>query len=281
VLGDVGSFGGLFDPARVGAAARSCVASADGVGTKLAVAQRAGVYDTIGRDIVHHCIDDILVQGARPLFFLDYVAVGKMEPRVVSAIIGGCAEACRENGLALLGGETAEMPGLYAPATSTWPASSSARSSARQLLDGSRVRPGQVLLGLRVERPAHERLLARAQDPFEAAGPGARARPAELGGASVGEASARGAPLVPASGLAAARARASGGPGAHHRRRPGRQPAARAQRLRRRDRPPQLGRAGAVPFPVRARRVAPDEAYQVFNMGIGWCCWSSAPRRPA
>src|SRR5688500_2331998 len=112
VIGDVGSFGGLFDPARMGFGDALLVASADGGGTKLEARQRAGVYATIGRDLVHHCINDILVQGAWPLFFLDYVAVGKMEPEMVSEIIRGCAEACRANGLALLGGETAEMPGL-------------------------------------------------------------------------------------------------------------------------------------------------------------------------
>ena len=114
VVGDVGSFGGLFDLARVGADGQVLVASADGVGTKLEVAKRCGVYDTVGRDLVQHCINDILVQGARPLFFMDYVGTGKLSPAVVSELIGGCAAACSDNGLALLGGETAEMPGLYA-----------------------------------------------------------------------------------------------------------------------------------------------------------------------
>jgi phosphoribosylformylglycinamidine cyclo-ligase len=113
VLSGVGSFGGLFgldtsvgDPVLV--------ASADGVGTKLKVAFMAGVHDTIGEDLVNHCVNDILVQGARPLFFLDYLATGALAPEVVEQIVTGVARACVENGCALLGGETAEMPGFYA-----------------------------------------------------------------------------------------------------------------------------------------------------------------------
>lgn len=89
VLGDVGLFGGLFDPARMGLGDAILVATADGVGTKLDVAKRAGVYDGVGRDLVQHCINDVLVQGARPLFFLDYAAMGKLEPEVISALIRG------------------------------------------------------------------------------------------------------------------------------------------------------------------------------------------------
>ena len=113
VLSGVGSFGGLFalgktveDPVLV--------ASADGVGTKLKVAFMAGVHDTIGVDLVNHCVNDSLVQGARPLFFLDYLAVGRLAPDVAEQIVVGIARACEENGCALLGGETAEMPGFYA-----------------------------------------------------------------------------------------------------------------------------------------------------------------------
>ena len=114
VLSKPGAFGGLF---RVppGYRAPVLVSSADGVGTKLKVAIRAGRHDTVGRDLVNHCVDDILVEGARPLFFLDYIGLGRLDPGVVEALVGGLAAGCRENGCALLGGETAEMPDFYAP----------------------------------------------------------------------------------------------------------------------------------------------------------------------
>ena len=114
VLSEIGSFGGLFrlepgqfkDPVLV--------SSADGVGTKLKVAFMADRHDTVGQDLVNHCVNDVLVQGAAPLFFLDYLATGRLSPSVAEAIVGGMAVACRENNCALLGGETAEMPGMYA-----------------------------------------------------------------------------------------------------------------------------------------------------------------------
>lgn len=111
VRGEFGSFGGRFrlsgDP--------ELVASADGVGTKVLVAKMAGRHDTVGQDLVNHCVDDILTEGAEPLFFLDYFACGRLDPDVAFAVIDGVARACRDNGCALLGGETAEMPGLYSP----------------------------------------------------------------------------------------------------------------------------------------------------------------------
>ena len=112
--GRFGGFGGMF---RVPTDVPSpvLVASADGVGTKIKIAIEAGRHDTIGHDLVNHCVNDILVQGARPLFFLDYVAFGRLDPDVVEAIVAGVAAGCRENGCALLGGETAEMPGVYTP----------------------------------------------------------------------------------------------------------------------------------------------------------------------
>ena len=114
VLSEPGAFGGLF---RVPEGLRSpaLVASADGVGTKLKVAMMAGRHDTVGQDLVNHCVDDILVEGARPLFFLDYIGMGRLEEGVTEEIVAGVAAGCRENGCALLGGETAEMPDFYAP----------------------------------------------------------------------------------------------------------------------------------------------------------------------
>ncbi|HEX6941202.1 MAG TPA: phosphoribosylformylglycinamidine cyclo-ligase [Longimicrobiales bacterium] len=114
VVSEPGAFGGIF---RVPEGLRrpALVASADGVGTKLKVAMMAGRHDTVGRDLVNHCVDDILVEGARPLFFLDYIGMGRLEAGVTEQLVAGVAAGCRENGCALLGGETAEMPDFYAP----------------------------------------------------------------------------------------------------------------------------------------------------------------------
>jgi phosphoribosylformylglycinamidine cyclo-ligase len=188
VVGDVGLFGGLFDPAACGAEGQLLVATADGVGTKLDVAKRAGIHDTVGRDLVNHCIDDVLVQGARPLFFLDYVGTGKLEPEVVSDLIRGCAEACKENGLALLGGETAEMPGLYAAGDFDLVGFLVGTVRRDMLLDGSRVRPGQHLVGL-PSTGLHTNGYSLARKIlFERLGLELDAKPDELGGATVVEA---------------------------------------------------------------------------------------------
>jgi len=113
VLSEIGSFGGLFRLQPGQYREPVLVASADGVGTKLKIAFLAQRHDTIGRDLVNHCVNDILVQGAEPLFFLDYLATGRLSPEVAESIVGGIAFACRDSGCALLGGETAEMPGFY------------------------------------------------------------------------------------------------------------------------------------------------------------------------
>ena len=113
VRSDIGLFGGLFD-ARFPEAKPILVSSMDGVGTKMKVARRAGIWDTVGQDLVNHCINDILVQGARPLFFLDYIAAQQLEPEVIEQIVKGMATACQASGCALIGGELAEMPGVYA-----------------------------------------------------------------------------------------------------------------------------------------------------------------------
>jgi phosphoribosylformylglycinamidine cyclo-ligase len=114
VLSEIGSFGGLFSLQDAGVTDQVLVASADGVGTKLKVAFLTAVHDTVGEDLVNHCVNDILVQGARPLFFLDYLATGRLAPDVALGIVSGISRACKANGCALLGGETAEMPGFYA-----------------------------------------------------------------------------------------------------------------------------------------------------------------------
>jgi phosphoribosylformylglycinamidine cyclo-ligase len=147
VVSGVGSFGGLFalDPAIE---APVLVASADGVGTKLKVAFLAGVHDTIGADLVNHCVNDILVQGARPLFFLDYLATGRLSPDVAEQIVRGMSEACRANGCALLGGETAEMPGFYAPGEYDVAGFIVGVVSRPKIVDGRGILPGDALVAL-------------------------------------------------------------------------------------------------------------------------------------
>ncbi len=148
VLSDLGSFGGLYRPDLAGLDDPVLVASADGVGTKLAVARMADDFSTVGRDLVNHCVNDILVQGATPLFFLDYVGAGRLEPRRMAELVGGVAAACRENGCALLGGETAEMPGFYRAGDYELVGFIVGLVDRAAVLDGGRVRPGDLLVGL-------------------------------------------------------------------------------------------------------------------------------------
>jgi len=148
VLTEIGSFGGLFRPELAGLEEPVLVASADGVGTKLRVAAQVGDYSTVGRDLVNHCVNDILVQGAEPLFFLDYVGAGVLEPDATVALIEGVAAACRENGCALLGGETAEMPGFYQAGDYELVGFIVGLVDRAKILDGSKVAPGDILVGL-------------------------------------------------------------------------------------------------------------------------------------
>src|ERR1700704_5965830 len=147
-LSDIGSFGGMFDGAFPGMRQPVLVASADGVGTKLKIAFATGIHNTIGRDLVNHCVNDILVQGARPLFFLDYIATGKLSPDVVAAIIEGVANGCRENSCVLLGGETAEMPGFYQQGEYDIAGFIVGVVDREKVIDGKRIAEGDVLLAL-------------------------------------------------------------------------------------------------------------------------------------
>jgi phosphoribosylformylglycinamidine cyclo-ligase len=147
VLSGIGSFGGLFrmDPSL---AEPVLVASADGVGTKLKLAFMTGIHNTIGADLVNHCVNDILVQGASPLFFLDYLATGKLSPDVAEQIVMGVARACGENGCALLGGETAEMPGFYSDGEYDVAGFIVGAVERARVIDGSTIAAGDVLIGL-------------------------------------------------------------------------------------------------------------------------------------
>ncbi len=148
VLSDIGSFGGLFRAAFDGMEKPILVSSTDGVGTKLRVAQAMKIHDTVGYDLVCHCVNDILVQGARPLFFLDYYATGKLRPPVMTDVVRGMARACRENNTALIGGETAEMPGFYGDDDYDIAGFIVGVVDESHLLNGKTVREGDVLLGL-------------------------------------------------------------------------------------------------------------------------------------
>ena len=145
--GAFGGFGGMFRVPE-GARAPLLVASADGVGTKLKIAIEAGRHDTVGHCLVNHCVNDILVQGASPLFFLDYVAFGALIPEVVEGVVRGVAAGCRENGCALLGGETAEMPGVYTPPDYDLAGFIVGIVEESLVLGSERVRDGDVLIGL-------------------------------------------------------------------------------------------------------------------------------------
>jgi len=180
VLSSIGSFGGLF---RLGEGYRDPVlaSSADGVGTKLKLAFMTGRHDTVGQCLVNHCVNDILVQGARPLFFLDYLAAGVLSPDVAAKVVEGVSIACLENGCALIGGETAEMPGFYAPGEYDLAGFIVGVVERDRVIAGERLVPGDALLGLRstglhtngyslARAIVFERLGLRADSPVEELG---------------------------------------------------------------------------------------------------------------
>jgi phosphoribosylformylglycinamidine cyclo-ligase len=175
-LSELGSFGGLY---RVPAGFRSpvLVASADGVGTKLKLAFMTGRHDTVGEDLVNHCVNDILVQGAVPLFFLDYIGIGTLEPGVVEAIVSGIARACRANGCALLGGETAELPDFYGPGEYDLAGTIVGVVEEERIIDGRSIRAGDAVIALAstglhtngyslARRIVFERMGLKPDDPF-------------------------------------------------------------------------------------------------------------------
>jgi phosphoribosylformylglycinamidine cyclo-ligase len=180
VLTDIGSFGGGYllkgykDPVLV--------SSADGVGTKLKLAFMTGEHSTVGEDLVNHCVNDIAVQGAIPLFFLDYFAVGKLDAKVAARVVSGMARGCRNNGCALIGGETAEMPGMYAPGEYDLAGFIVGVVERKKMLTGKTIRAGDILIGL-PSTGLHTNGYSLARKLlFEVAGHRADTRIAELGG---------------------------------------------------------------------------------------------------
>jgi phosphoribosylformylglycinamidine cyclo-ligase len=148
VLARIGGFGGLFRPDFRGLREPVLVSSVDGVGTKLKIAFLTGRHDTVGQDLVNHCINDIAVIGARPLFFLDYIGAEKLEPRVIAQLLRGFAKACEAAGCAIVGGETAQMPGMYAPGEYDLAGTIVGVVDRAKMIDGKKIRPGDLVLGL-------------------------------------------------------------------------------------------------------------------------------------
>ena len=148
VLGKIGGFGGLFRASFPGIREPVLVASIDGVGTKLRVAFALNKHDTVGTDLVNHCVNDIAVLGARPLFFLDYIGCGKLEPRVFQQLLRGVSRACRSAGCALLGGETAQMPGIYRKGEYDLAGCIIGVVDRGNIIDGRKIRPGDIILAL-------------------------------------------------------------------------------------------------------------------------------------
>jgi phosphoribosylformylglycinamidine cyclo-ligase len=187
VLGDVGGFAGLC---RVPAGIEDpvLVSGTDGVGTKLKVAFLAGVHDTVGFDLVGMCVNDVVTCGARPLFFLDYFATGRLEVGVAEKVIAGIAAACKESGCALLGGETAELPGMYAPGEYDLAGFAVGVVARAKIVDGSRVAEGDVALGLRSSGLHSNGYSLARKALLEQMKLSVLDRPVELGGQTVGEA---------------------------------------------------------------------------------------------
>lgn len=185
VLTEIGSFGAMFRP-ELSLQDPVLVASTDGVGTKLKIAFETGVHNTVGYDLVAHCVDDILVQGARPLFFMDYIATGELDPSVVEQLVEGLARACSEANCPLIGGETAEMPGFYAKGEYDIAGFIVGAVSRDKIIDGSRITEGDLLIGL-PSQGLHTNGYSLARKVFfDKAGYSVETRLPELGG-TIGE----------------------------------------------------------------------------------------------
>jgi phosphoribosylformylglycinamidine cyclo-ligase len=272
VIADLGAFGGMFAPDLAGVKAPVLVASCDGVGTKLKVAFMTGIHNTIGRDLVNHCVNDILVQGAAPLFFLDYLATGRLTPSTMASIVEGVATGCRENDCALLGGETAEMPGFYAAGEYDLAGFVVGMVDRERVLDGRAIRPGDALIGL-PSAGLHTNGYSLARKIFfEVAGKGPADRvaglPAPIGETLLAEHRSYLAPLRGAleAKLVRGLAHVTGGGLTDN-----------IPRILPKDTAARIQRGSWPVLPVfttmqQLGHVADDEMYRAFNMGIGMVC---------
>ena len=269
VIGGIGSFGGLFaldkkwrEPVLV--------SSADGVGTKLKIAAAMGIHSTVGGDLVNHCVNDILTLGAEPLFFLDYLAMGKMDPNIVEQLVEGMSRACHSAGCALIGGETAEMPGFYAPGEYDLAGFIVGVIERASLKKTNAVKPGRFADRFAVDRIAHQRLFARAQ---------ARVRTRRLAAGNLRRRSqqqnrrgaAAPAPVLLADAEDHGRARLAFRDGAHHRRRHhGKSCPASCRAACRRKSSWARGPCRRF-FPTSPcwAKLERDELLRTFNMGVG------------
>lgn len=187
-LTEIGSFGGMFSAMFPQMSEPILVASADGVGTKLKIAFETGIHNTVGQDLVNHCTNDILVQGARPLFFLDYFATGKLNPETTVAVVEGFATACKENNCVLLGGETAEMPSMYGDGEYDLAGFIVGVVDKSKVIDGKNIVAGDVILGLPSNGLQTNGYSLARKLMFEIAGYDVDSTPEELNGETVGNA---------------------------------------------------------------------------------------------
>lgn len=185
-MGNIGSFGGMFDLSLLGIREPVLVSGTDGVGTKLKIAFDMDRHDTVGIDAVAMCVNDVLAQGAEPLIFLDYVAIGRNIPEKVEAIVAGVAEGCRQAGCALVGGETAEMPGMYGDGEYDIAGYTTGVVEKSRLIDGSKVRAGDVLVGI-ASTGVHSNGFSLVRKIVGESGHGYRDRIDELGGRMLGD----------------------------------------------------------------------------------------------
>ena len=164
VLGGIGGFGALYRLDLQKFKSPILVSSADGVGTKLKIAFEMGLHTSVGADLVNHCVNDIAVQGATPLFFLDYFASGKLDPEVTEAVVSGLADACRANGCALIGGETAQMPGFYQDGEYDLAGFIVGAVDRDKLVTGADIKPGDVLIVTKLDRLGRSERVDRGLD---------------------------------------------------------------------------------------------------------------------